>query len=89
MFPSTCYTALQTKNSTRNFSAMNPVTTENASKKPDTARGKPYLAIANQHLTLSVKRNAWNTKEDKGKSTIQALYVLQLAKRHVSGLKQR
>ena len=30
------YTALQMKNSTRNFSAMNPVTTEKAGEKHDT-----------------------------------------------------
>ena len=44
------------KNSTRNFSAMNPVATENAGEKHDTARGKLYHAIANRHLALSAKR---------------------------------
>ena len=34
---------------------MNPVATENAGKKHDTARGKPYRAIANRHLALSAK----------------------------------
>ena len=50
------YTALQSKNNKSNFSAMNPVATENVGKKHNTARGKPYRAIANLHLVLSVKR---------------------------------
>ena len=76
------------KNNTRNFSAMNPVTMENAGEKHDTARGKPCHAITNQHLALSAKRTGkknWNTKEDKGKSMIRALYVLRLVKQHISG----
>ena len=36
--------------------AMNPVATENVGEKHDTARGKPYRAIANRHLALSAKR---------------------------------
>ena len=36
-------------------------------------------AIMSQHLTCVVSRD---TKEDKGKSMMQALYILQLAKRH-------
>ena len=75
---------LQVKSSTKNFSAMNPVVTENAGEKHDTSRGKPYHAIENHYFALSVKRT-WNIKEDKSKSMICALYVLWLAKRHVLG----
>ena len=31
-----------------------------------------------------VSEKNWNTKDDKGKSMVRALYVLQLAKRHIS-----
>jgi len=41
---------LQTKNSARNFSAMNPVAMKTADKKPDKTRGKPYHGIANWHF---------------------------------------
>jgi len=37
-------------------------------------------------LTLfTVSKDEWNTKEDNGKSLKNALYVLQYAKRHLSG----
>ena len=63
------------KNSARNFSAMNSVAMEMQAKSMTQPwRGKPYHAIANR-----------NTKEDKGRSMIHTLYILQLAKRHVSG----
>ena len=62
---------------------MNPVATENVGEKHDTARGKPYRTIANRYLALSAKRIG--TQVDKGKSMIRALYLLQLAKRHVLG----
>jgi len=40
----------------RNFSAMNPIVTENASKKHDKARGKPYHTITKfWHFVLSMK----------------------------------
>jgi len=54
---STRYTAVQTNNSVRNFSAMNPCRFRKSS-------GKPFHAIANRHLALSAKRTG--TKEDKG-----------------------
>ena len=59
---------------------MNPVTTENAGEKHDTARGKLYRAITIRHLVLSAKRT-----ETQGRSMIRALYILRLTKRHVSG----
>jgi len=49
-----------------------------------TAWGKPYHAIANWHLSIVSEKN-WNTKEDKGKSMMHALYALWLAKRDISG----
>ena len=57
------YMALQTKNSIRIVSTINPVTMENT----------------------AVSKRKWDTKEDKGKSMMHALYVLRYAKRHVSG----
>ena len=68
---------LQTKNSTRNFFAMNPVATENVDEK----HIRNFIApIANQHLVLSAKE-----LEGKGNSMIRALYILRLTKRHVLG----
>ena len=32
-----------------------------------------------------VNEKSWNTKEDNGKSMMHALYILQLAKRNISG----
>ena len=76
-----CYTALQTKNSTRSISTINPVTTKilAISMIANTATGKLHHAIMNRDLALS----DWNTKEDKGKSMMRVLYVLRLAKRHI------
>ena len=37
---------------------------------------QPYCAIMNRHLAGVVSKNDWDTKEDKGKSTICVLYVL-------------
>jgi len=45
----TGYTVLQTNNSVRNFSAVNPCHFRKSS-------GKPFCAIANQHLALSVRK---------------------------------
>ena len=58
------------KKSATNFSAMNPVTKENATEKHDKARGELYCA---SYITLKlthcvVSKKNWNTKEDKGKS---------------------
>ena len=41
---------------------MNPVAMENSGEKHDTARGKPYRAIANRHLALSTKRTGTQRK---------------------------
>jgi len=40
----------------------------------------------NRELTPTVvSEKNWNTKENKGKSMMHSLYVLRLAKRHISG----
>ena len=47
-----------------------------------------HRAIENQHLEVYawvVSKKKWDTKEDKDKSMMRALYVLWYAKRHVSG----
>ena len=46
--------------------------------------GKPWIALPRIN-TLAVSKKKWDTKEDKGKSMMHALYVLRYAKRHVSG----
>ena len=46
-------------------------------------KGSHHVLLPNQHLVLSAKMNG-DTKEDTGKSTKNALYVLQYAKRHMS-----
>ena len=46
--------------------------------------GKPSRATTK--LTLfAVSKDEWDTKEDTGKSMENALYILQYAKRHMSG----
>jgi len=51
--------------------------------------GENYDKVKESHITLSPKltpsEKNWNTKEDKNKSMICVLYVLQLVKRHISG----
>jgi len=56
---------LETKNSARNFSAMNPVTTENHGK----SRGKLYYAI---ELTPCVVNE--NTNKDSASSQMYCVY---------------
>ena len=46
--------------------------------------GKPSLATA-KSTPFAVSQDEWDTKEDTGKSMKALLYVLQHAKRHVSG----
>ena len=76
------YTALQTKNSVRIVSAISPVTTENT----DDSRLQTYCRETMHRATPSaVSKKKWDTKEDKGKSTMHALYILWYAKRHISG----
>ena len=46
--------------------------------------GKPSCACA-KSTPFPVSKDEWDTKEDIGKSMKNALYVLQYAKRHLSG----
>ena len=46
--------------------------------------GKPSHARA-KLTPFPVSKDEWDTKEDTGKSMKNALYVLQYAKRHLSG----
>ena len=46
--------------------------------------GKPSRATAKSTL-FTVSKDEWDTKEDTGKSTKNALYVLRYAKRYLSG----
>ena len=45
---------------------------------------EPSRAIA-KSTPFAVSKDEWNTKKDTGKSMKNALYVLQYAKRHLSG----
>ena len=68
---STRYTALRIKNCSKNTSTIKVATIKNTDEKPlcATAKSTPLR----------------DTKEDTGKSMKNALYVLQYARRHVSG----
>ena len=46
--------------------------------------GKPSCATVKSTL-FAVSKDEWDTKEDTGKSMKYALYILQYAKRHLSG----
>ena len=73
------------KISARNFSAMNSVTMENAGEKHDTAMEREAISLYRKSTPCVVSEKNWNTKEDKGRSMIHTLYILWLAKRHISG----
>ena len=79
---STRYTAERIKNCLKSTSAIKIATMTNT----DNFRyeGKPSRAIAKSTL-FAVSKDEWNTKEETGKSMKNALYVLQYAKRHLSG----
>ena len=47
-------------------------------------KGKPPCATA-KSTPFAVSEDEWDTKEDTGKSMKNALYVLQYAKRYLSG----
>ena len=68
----------------RNISAINLVAKENMELIANTTTGMLHRVIANRHLVLSAKKKQ-NTKEDKGKSMMHVLYILQLVKRNIFG----
>ena len=61
------YTALQMKNSTRNISAINPVTMEMACNKHNSQHSHGEATSCYRELThCIVNEKNWNTKEEKG-----------------------
>ena len=68
---------LQAKNSRRSASAVNPVCME-IWMIPVTNVGKP--SSYHESTPWVVSKVKWYTKEDKGKSMMGALYVLQYVK---------
>ena len=83
---SAIFNPLQTKNSVRIISAINPVTTENTDDSCLQMYCREAMHRHYRELTpWAVSKKKWDTKEDKGKSMMRALYVLRYAKRHVSG----
>ena len=69
---------LQTKNSMRSVSVINPVTVENTGDKQPQGS---HIVL----LPCIVSEKNWNTKEDKDKFMMRVLYVLWLVKRHILG----
>ena len=79
---STRYTAVRINNCAKSTSAIKVATMKNTDdfhyeRKPSRATAKWTLFV--------VSKDEWDTKEDAGKSMKNALYVLQYAKRHLSG----
>ena len=79
---STRYTASQIKNYSKSASAIKVATMKNVDDF--CYEGKPSCATA-KSTPFTVSNDEWDTKEDTGKSMKNALYVLQYAKRYVSG----
>ena len=79
---STHYTAVGIKNCLKSTSTFKTATMKNTNDFH--YEGKPSRAIAKSTL-FAVSNDEWDTKEDTGKSMKNALYVLQYAKRHLSG----
>ena len=77
---STHYTAVWIKNCLKSTSAFKLATMTNTDDFH--YEGKPSRAIAKSTL-FTVSKDEWDTMEDAGKSTKNALYVLRYAKRHL------
>ena len=79
---STRYTAIRIKNCLKSSSAIKIATMKNM----DDFRfeGKPSRART-KSTPFPVSKDEWDTKEDTGKSMMNAFYVLRYAKRHQSG----
>ena len=80
---STHYIGFQINNSVRNFSVMILGCFRTAREENSKAVGSHIME--SQIDTLRCLQKNCNTKEDKGKSMIRVLCVLQLAKKHVLG----
>ena len=76
---SACFTALQIKHSRRSAFAINPVTMENT----DNSHREAITLL--RIVTFGCQQKKWDTKKDKGKSMMRALYILWYAKRNISG----
>ena len=76
---STHYTAVRIKNCLNSTSAIKIATMKNTNDFR--YEGKPSRATAKLAL-FAVSKDEWDTKEDTMKN---ALYVMQYAKRHLSG----
>ena len=79
---STRYTAIRIKNCLKSTFVIKIATMKNADnfrfeEKPSCARAKS--------TPFPVSKDEWDTKEDTGRSMKNALYILQYAKRHLSG----
>ena len=79
---STRYTAVRIRNCLKSTSAIKIATMTNMDDFH--YEGKPSHAIAKSTL-FAVRKDEWDTKENIGKSMKNALYVLQYAKRLLSG----
>ena len=80
------YTMLQVKNSTRNISAINQVAMESTDNKHNIQHiHKEATSCYHESTPCVVSEKDWNTKENKDKSMMHVLYVLQLAKMHILG----
>ena len=79
---STHYKAIQIKNCLKSTSAIKIATMKNMDDFH--FEGKPSCART-KSTPFPVSKGEWDTKEDTGKSMKNALYVLQYAKRHMSG----
>ena len=78
---STRYTAIRIKKCLKSTSAIKIATMKNMDGFH--LEGKPSHACA-KSTPFPVSKDEWDTKEDTGKS-MNALYVLRYAKRHLSG----
>ena len=78
---SASYTVLQTKNSSRTATAINPVTTENMDNFH--LQTESHALCYRESTPWAVSRKKWVSKEDNGKSMMCALYIPRYAKRHV------
>ena len=73
---------LRIKNRSKTTSAIKVATLKNTDNFR--YKGKPLCTTA-KSIPFAVSKDEWDTKEDTGKSMKNALYVLQYAKKHVSG----
>ena len=79
---STRYTAVRIKSYLKNTYTIKIATMKNTDDYH--YEGKPSCATAKSTL-LTVGKDEWDTKEGTGKSMRNTLYILQYAKRHLSG----